>query len=461
MTSIRRRLLFGLIGLFTVGWLVVVAATYVESRNEIEKLFDGQLARAAKVRGILWEVANTFDDIEDVKAYEREVAHRSQHEEGVAFQVYRTKRLIFHTPDTPSFLISSEPGYSDQILNNQKWRIFTVVSPGESLIVQAGEPYADRNKLLYKITRNTLYPLVLAIPLLAAMIWFGVGRGLKPLKKVTDQVAQRSPSHLNPLDTKEIPPEIMIFVDALNTLLGRLREAFDKERQFTAYAAHEIRTPLASLKTHAQVALRATEKIPREEGLQQIILGVDRISHLVEQLLTLARLDYEAPEQKFARINLVSLVREVLADIAPLALASGIDLSFSERGNGEVTGNPVWLAILARNLVDNAIRYTPPGGALEVEVVDGEDGVTLLVNDTGPGISSAERPHVFERFYRGSVNESLGCGLGLSIVRRIVELHGARVTLTDPPSGKGLQVRVFFPPSIPLMSVPGSSESTR
>jgi two-component system sensor histidine kinase QseC len=447
MTSIRRRLLFGLIGLFTVGWLVVVAATYIVSRNGIENLFDAQLARSAKVRVMLWVVANTLDDIEDVKAYEREVARRSQHEEGVAFQVYREKRLIFQTPDTPSFLTSTEPGYSDQILNNQKWRVYTVVNSEGSLIVQAGEPYANRNKLLYRITRNSLYPLLLAIPLLATMIWLGVGRGLRPLKKVSDQVAQRSPSHLNPLETKEIPPEIKIFVDELNTLLGRLREAFDKERQFTANAAHEIRTPLASLKTHAQVALRATDKIQREEGLQQIIRGVDRITHLVEQLLTLARLDYETLEQQFARINLVSLAREVLAEIAPMALNKGIDLSLEEHSRGEVTGNMVWLAILVRNLVDNAIRYTQPGGAVEVEVIEGKDGVTLLVTDTGPGISPDEGPHVFERFYRGSINETLGCGLGLSIVRRIAELHSARITLGAPPSGKGLQARVSFPPA--------------
>lgn len=461
MTSIRRRLLFGLIGLFTVGWLVVVAATYIESRKEIEKLFDAQLSRSAKVRVMLWVVANTLDDVEDVKAYEKEVARRSQHEEGVAFQVYRETRLIFHTPDTPSFLTSSEPGYSDQILNNQKWRVFTVVSPEGSLTVQAGEPYANRNKLLYRITRNSLYPLVLAIPLLGTMIWVGVGRGLRPLKKVSDQVAQRSPSHLNPLETKEIPPEIKIFVDELNTLLGRLREAFDKERQFTANAAHEIRTPLASLKTHAQVALRATDKIQREEGLQQIIRGVDRITHLVEQLLTLARLDYETLEQQFARINLVSLAREVLAEIAPMALNKGIDLSLDEHSRGEVTGNPVWLAILVRNLVDNAIRYTLPGGAVEVQVVEGKDGVTLLVTDTGPGISPDEHRHVFERFYRGEMNETLGCGLGLSIVRRIVELHSARITLGAPPAGKGLQVRVYFPPSFALTPAPGSGELAR
>ncbi|MHB8743056.1 MAG: ATP-binding protein [Sulfuricaulis sp.] len=445
MTSIRRRLLFGLTGLFIVGWLIVVVATYIESRKEIEELFDEQLSRAAKVRVILWEVANTFDDIDDVKHYEQEVARKSQHEEGVVFQVYRGGQLIFHTPDTPSFLITSTPGYSNQILNNQKWRLFTDVSPQDSLIVQAGEPYVNRDKLLYKFTRNSLYPLLLAIPLLAAMIWLGVGRGLRPLKRVSDQVAQRSPSHLNPLETKEAPLEIKIFVDELNTLLGRLREAFDKERQFTANAAHEIRTPLASLKTHAQVALRATEKISREEGLQQIILGVDRINHLVEQLLTLARLDYETQERKFMRINLVSLVRDVLAEIAPMALNKGLDLSLEEHSHGEVIGNSTWLAILVRNLVDNAISYTLPGGMVEVEVAEGKGGVTLLVADTGPGISPDEYAHVFERFYRGSMTESMGCGLGLSIVRRIVELHSARITLVEPPSGKGLQVRVYFP----------------
>lgn len=446
MTSIRRRLLFSLLGLFILGWFVAVAATYVQSRHEIEKLFDAQLERSAKVRVMLWVVANTLGDIEDVKDYEGELARSGRREKGLAFQVRRRTQELFHTPESPHFITPDKPGFSNQVLDGREWRVYTVFQPEESLTVQAGEPYAIRRQLVYEITRNALYPLLLAIPLLAAMIWLGVGGGLRPLKKVSSQVAERSPSHLHPLETKNVPVEIRIFVDELNTLLFRLREAFETERQFTANAAHEIRTPLASLKTHAQVALRSLNQGQREERLVQIIHGVDRVTHLVEQLLTLARLDYETQEQKFTPIDLVSLTSEVLAEIAPTALNKDIDLSLAEGSQGKVTGNPAGLAILVRNLVDNAIRYTPSGGTVEVEVVGDKEGVSLLVTDNGPGISPDEYPRVFERFYRGRASESEGCGLGLSIVNRIVEIHGARIMLSKPPFRHGLRVRVHFPP---------------
>jgi two-component system sensor histidine kinase QseC len=461
MISIRRRLLIGLIGLFTLGWLVVMAATYIESRNEVAKLFDAQLEHAAQIRVILWVVANSLDDVQNVKAFEGAQTRRNPREEGLSFQVHKGKQLLFHTPGTPSFLSPYTQGYSDENLNDHDWRVYTVVEPTQSLTVQAGEPYAIRNHLIYEITRNALYPLLLAIPLLAAMIWLGVGRGLSPLKKVSNQVAQRTPSHLNPIETRQVPSEIKIFVDELNMLLGRLREAFDKERQFTANAAHEIRTPLASLKTHAQVALRSKENSDREERLRQIIRGVDRMTHLVEQLLTLARLDYEAQEQKFERVDLASLTREVLAEVAPMAIAKNVDLSLVESSRGEVTGNPVGLAVLVRNLVDNAIRYTPQAGTVEVEVRSGQDGVLLLVTDNGPGIPAGERQHVFDRFYRGQANDALGCGLGLSIVARIVKLHGAELTLNDVPSGCGLQVRVGFPPPQAPNRAPVTAEVSR
>jgi signal transduction histidine kinase len=447
MISIRRRLLIGLIGLFTLGWLVVMAATYIESRNEVAKLFDAQLEHAARIRVILWVVANSLDDVQNVKVFESAQSRRNPREKGLSFQVHKGKQLLFHTPGTPAFRMPDAPGYSDQELDGRKWRVYTVVEPAQSLTVQAGEPYAIRNELIYEITRNALYPLLLAIPLLAAMIWLGVGRGLSPLKKVSDQVAQRTPSHLNPIETRQVPSEVKIFVDELNMLLGRLREAFEKERQFTANAAHEIRTPLASLKTHAQVALRSGDDGHREERLQQIIRGVDRVTHLVEQLLTLARLDYEAQEQKFKRVDLASLTREVLAEVAPMAINRNVDLSLAESSRGEVTGNPVGLAVLVRNLVDNAIRYTPPKGTVEVDVRPGRDGVSLLVTDNGPGIPAAERQQVFGRFYRGGAADTLGCGLGLSIVARIAGLHGAEISLNDAPSASGLQVRVDFPPS--------------
>jgi two-component system, OmpR family, sensor histidine kinase QseC len=276
-------------------------------------------------------------------------------------------------------------------------------------------------------------------------VWWGVGRGLVPLARIATEVAQRSPSNLQPVVAEVVPSEIRALVDRLNDLLARLREAFELERRFTADAAHEIRTPLASIKTHAQVAQRTAADAQRHQSLEQVVDGVDRATRLVEQLLTLARLDREALEGEFVTVPLGALAAEVLAALRPEADAKRITLALQIEGRAEVKGHPLALGIMFRNLVDNAIRYTPDGGMVEVKVACVGQRIALSVADNGPGIAHAERTRVFDRFYRGKSANAFGCGLGLSIARRVAELHNASITLADSPSGRGLQATAWLP----------------
>jgi two-component system sensor histidine kinase QseC len=444
MTSLRFRLLFILIGLFVVAWFCVVLATYAVTRGRIEDLFDSHLDHDANVLRALVShgIAEGIDP--------RTVAHQvtsdfQRYQKELAFQVWRGDRVLLHSVAAPPFKRIETAGFRDLFVGERDWRVFILRAPRYDLTIQVGEPHELRGALAVEITREALYPLVLAIPLLGFALWFGVGRGLAPLDRIAAQVAQRTPARLDTVDLESVPAEVDVLVRELNCLLVMLKDAFERERQFTADAAHEIRTPLAGIKTHAQVALRASDDVSRRQALREVVQGVDRTGRLVDQLLTLARLDRETLQKRFETVELTRLAANVVSELAADAGAKGIVLYCSARHYGTVAGEPVALGILLRNLVDNAIRYTGRGGQVEVDVLTGAGGLDLTVTDNGHGIPAAERTRIFDRFHRGANPGSTGCGLGLSIVRRVAELHGASVRLEDPESGTGLRVRVHFP----------------
>jgi len=315
-------------------------------------------------------------------------------------------------------------------------------------MVQVAEPLAGRESLARHITLKMLLPTFIALPVLALLIWFGVGAGLRPLQQLKQEVKQRTASRLEPVAMAGVPEEVAPLVKALNDLFGRLQHAFEGERRFTADAAHELRTPLAALKIQAQVALRSTDATERHVALENVLRGVDRATRLVEQLLTLARVDPETAAIAFKQIDLRGLAAIVMRDLEPLAHAKQIEISLEEGVASNIPcnvfGDDAQLGLLLRNLIDNAIRYTPVGGRVSVSVRNAA-GVTLEVRDTGPGIPEAEREQVQQRFYRIAGSGQDGSGLGLSIVRRIAELHGARLELRDNDTGSGLLARVLWP----------------
>lgn len=266
---------------------------------------------------------------------------------------------------------------------------------------------------------------------------------MAPLRQIALAVARRSPENLKPM-TEPAPAETRVLVDSLNKLFLRLEKTLEREKQFTADAAHELRTPLSGLKTQAQVALGARDAAERDHALRQLNEGVDRAAHLVQQLLTLARLEPSAATQESTPVNLADLAKQVCGELAPAAVAKMIDLSFLGEVSVLINGNQELLRVLFRNLIDNAIRYTPERGVIEVVVGQRAAGAEVTVTDSGPGIPQEERERVFDRFYRILGNKASGSGLGLSIVRRIVELHGGDIVLGEGRQGKGLRVVVRF-----------------
>jgi two-component system sensor histidine kinase QseC len=443
MPSIRARLLVTLLLIFTLTWLLLVILTFFESRHEIEELFDAQLAQSAAVLSEL-----THHDINELKRNPTPQLEKAEYghayQKKISFQIWSGNQLILSSASAPLEPMTSKDGYTDQKINQQDWRVFSL--PHANFRITVAERYDVRNELIYNITLDALYPLILVLPILAVLIWFAIGRNMRPLNRIAMEVASRTPEKLQSvIINNHIPLEITPLINSLNQLLERLRWAFERERRFTADASHELRTPLASLKIQAQVALRSGNETEHRHALNQIITGVDRATHLVEQLLTLARLDPDVSEIDKTPVDLRKILTEIISELHLDAEKKQVTLNLKDNAQGTISGYSAALTILARNLIDNALRYTPSGGRVDIDVHTIGNSTQLTVTDNGPGIPESEQQNVFNRFYRMDRESETGCGLGLSIVHRIAELHNANVELSTSPAGKGLQVTVTFP----------------
>lgn len=365
------------------------------------------------------------------------------------FQVWNhNNKLLLHSSNAPKIpLVGKSEGFSDTLVADEKWRVFTSFNTKAGLRTALAERYDNRNQLGHRIAEDDLYIMLLTFPLSGLLIWIIIGRGLNSLNRVAQEVANRAPGYLEPVNIKEVPEEIKPVVDELNKLFFRLKEGFEREKRFAADAAHELRTPLAALKTQAQVALNTKSLDEKNEALHKLISSVNRSTHIVQQLLTMSRLVPEAANlHAKSSVNLGKLTREILAAIAPSAVEKHIDLEFIQgKKIPAIAGNATALGLLIRNLVDNAIRYCDVNGQVLVRLSKEHAAVLLEVIDNGPGIPIKLRSRVFERFYRLLGNKSTGSGLGLGIVAQICELHGGHIELDSPPEGTGLVVRVYFP----------------
>lgn len=437
MRSIKARLLVLALAAVTLGWLAAVVFTYFDARGEIEELLDAHLAQAASLL-----VAQTSHELEEV---ETEHVRPHKYTRDVAFQIWEDgRKLRLHSanaPDAP--LGTGEPGFSDRTVDGVRWRVYSTWDDSRDFLIQVGERAAVRDEIAGDMAEHLLHPLLYALPFLGALLWFAVRRGLSPLARLARDVAQREPGNLAPLDTARPPSEVLPLVEQLNRLFRRVTTSLENERRFTADAAHELRTPIAAVKAQAQVARAARNESERTRALDQAILGCDRTAHLVEQLLTLARLDRpdQVPREP---CGLRALATEAVAEIAPYAYEAGISLELEDGAEIEVAGVRELLRVLLRNLVDNAVRYSPAGTTVRISAARTAGRACLTVADEGPGIAEAEREKVLQRFYRSLGTGAPGAGLGLSIVQRVAELHHAELRLQPGDNDHGLRVTVVF-----------------
>ena len=441
--SLKRRLLLGILAAVALVWLATAAYSYLEARHEINELLDAHLARSASL--IVAQVGHDLEEIDLEHAPETDRRARR-----VAFQIWeRGASLRLHSADAPQTRLSPrEEGYSNARIGGRTWRVFSVWDARRRYLVQIAERDETRREIAAGIAANLLVPLLVALPVLALFVWLSIGRALTPLNRLGQQLERRKADSLGALTAADAPSEVVPLVRSLNALFERVSRLVENERRFTADAAHELRTPLAALKTQAQVALGAAEENARRHALENVLRGCDRATRLVEQLLVLARLDPDHAASAVEPCELSALARQVIGELAPAALAQNVEVELAASAPVSILGHPDLLAVLLRNLVDNAVRHSPSGGNVRVDVARAGNAARVTVTDEGPGIAPDERAKIGRRFYRILGAGHAGSGLGLSIVRRIAEIHAADLTFEDPVTARGLRVVLEFPVAV-------------
>jgi two-component system sensor histidine kinase TctE len=448
-SSLRRHLTYWLLGPLL---LLVAAGTFVSYRialSAANKAYDSSLldpvlaiASHLKRNGTQLELDLPSIAIEALRIDTEDRVYYSVLGSGGETLIAGTARL----PAPPERLNPGEHIYYDATLEGERVRVAAravTVDNGGGAIVQVAETLIKRDKLVLELLVASAVPQVLIAFAAVTLLWFGIGLGLRPLDRLRDEIAARSPRDLRPFSERDKPQEVHSLVDALNQLLSRLKAAIASQQRFIANAAHQLRTPLAGLKTHAELARREPSISELKPLLDMIAGETERTSHLVNQLLTLARAEPgETPSGQ--PVNLHEIVGRDVRDWVQRALAKNIDLGF-ELEDAWTLGEPLLLRELAANLLDNALAYTQAGGSVTLRTAVRNDESVLEVEDNGPGIPEAEREKVFERFYRVAATGGEGCGLGLSIVSEIAGRHNARVDLGQPSGGRGTLIRVVFP----------------
>lgn len=430
MNSIRRHLIIVLTGAVTLALLVVGLAIYQAERKGTDELFDYHLRQMALS---LRESAFQGIWVPPVEADPEGLDLVMQVWDGGGVRVYYSHP---HR-DLPGFV---EGGYANVDTREGTWRVFAIRSRRQ--VIQVAQPLSVREHMALAVAARVLSPFLLLLPGLGAVIWVLVTHGLAPLDRLARAVATRTPTSLEPLGERQVPEEVLPLVQSLNGLLERLEKALNAQRAFIADAAHELRTPMAALQLQAQLVERAQSDDEREAALGDLKAGIQRSGRLVQQLLTIARQEPDYEPKPFRRLILAELVKQIVADYGGLAGAKSIDLGVSESDDVAVIfGDPDDLRTLISNLVDNALRYTPNGGKVDVSARMDDGCPTIEVSDTGPGIPEHELTRVFDRFYRGERASESGTGLGLAIVKAIADRHGAVVELR---TGRGLSAGVRF-----------------
>lgn len=435
MKSIRARLLLVLLGMLTLIALVMGGVTYRNVLAETEALFDYQLR----------QMALSLRDQGEVS--ESQAGALANDQLDFVVQIWTLDgRSIYATRPHEELPSRALLGLADVRVRGEVWRTFSVATPGR--VIQVAQPLATRKRLAAEAALRSIVPLLILVPLLAALAWWLSAMALSPLNRVAAEVKSRDDKLLQPLAEQGLPDEVSPLVNALNGLLQRLGQTLETQRAFLSDAAHELRSPLTALKLQIESLRRAPDDAARAQAVASLSDGIDRAARIVEQLLALARSEPGAQPPAMETLDLSELVRQAVADTVPYAVSRGSAFSLQADEPVTVRGERQGLTALVRNLADNAVRYSPRGSQIELHVfMDGRVPM-LQVDDAGPGIPPAERERVFDRFYRRAAGGEEGTGLGLAIVKSVAARHGASVTLGESPLG-GLRVGVRFAAGAP------------
>lgn len=454
--SINRFLIIGILS-FTIFY---ISAIYFLSQrqavHEIEELFDAQLSHSSYIlKNLLGESVSTIDQESDylpVVYYgfdEQEIPSSNAlfYQKKIAYQIYNLAgQLLISSGSAPNVRFSSEEvGYSDIRIKQDNWRVFTLYDEDWNFWLHVAESQSIREELATDIAKQTLWPGLAMLPFVLLLLTFIIRLALKPLKQLTVNIKKRDPKNLTAISLLQTPKEIRPVVDELNGLFIRLNDAISREQRLTADAAHELRTPLSVIMLHAQNAMAALNEEDRNNALKELETGVKRVSRLLEQLLTLSKVSPETIPVD--GLVFYPLCQEVMAQMALSVMEKQQDIELicdEVTQSVKITGSHFLLEILLRNLIDNAREYSPQQGYIRLSLIKKDRYLEILIEDSGPGVKPEHYARLTDRFYREHQNKGKGAGLGLSLVKSIVDFHHGQIHFSQSSLG-GLGIRVLLP----------------
>jgi two-component system sensor histidine kinase QseC len=445
MTSIRWRLFALLLAATVLVWSAAATWIYVSTRSDVQRVLDNRLVEAAgMVASLARNSARTLRASPDERTGSVETHVGRQ----LSCQIWTLDgRLVGRSGSAPTIPLSAgDNGFSERVINGEEWRVYTLVEPEAGLRILVGDNLKVRRNLTGDVMKGLLLPALAGILALAVLLWSAVGRGLSPLRQVAFELTRRDPGDTDALTIQQPSQELRPLVEAVNGLFERLEELRGKERHFIASAAHELQTPLAGLKAHAQIALAAHDPALRDNSLRSIQLSVDRTSRLVEQLLDLAREEAGASLTSGNWSSLGTIVRMIQEEMRIDLERRAVRLELKSRAAGtEVRADEASLTLALRNLIRNAVEHAPEQSRVLIDVVEQGPSAAIRVMDEGSGIPPSELPRIRERFVRGSRVRGPGSGLGLSIVELVASRFEAVLHLANRPGG-GLEASLELPP---------------
>jgi signal transduction histidine kinase len=457
--SLRKRLIGILLALILLVWGMSSLVTGIYAERFIMSQVDRQLEHYSDLVHFITQVISrqadaglplaepwSIDELEEGLSQPLLIEGAIAREASPAVNIWLGDTLLAVLESSPRFEKPTTEGLSNRhiVADGSNWRVLSRFDKSTELWILVGVEVDAARREILSVSGRAMLPLLFIIPLTLFILYFGVTRGLRPLKTLAGQISRRNPRALDPVDASDVPEEIEPVVHALNTLLQRLAYALEGEQRFTANAAHELKTPLAAIKTEVQLCQRQLDDVAGSAMLDRIALRVDRASHTVEQLLTLARLDPERP-LPLGSVDLRVLLTDIVLETAHLAADRKLELHRNETGAVRIDGNEETVAILLRNLLINAFRYADEGSTVDINLLDENSRVTLEISNDCPALSGDELARISERFYRVPGTAGLGAGLGLSIVSRIAAQHGAQFSVAVGEHGEGFVARIVFP----------------
>jgi two-component system, OmpR family, sensor histidine kinase QseC len=459
LASLHARLRWLIIVVLIAVLLPLGVLSFRRTITEVDELSDGRLAQSARTLQVLVEHAgmNALRGRDgrgvpvpiEISPVSPLTMHGDTFESEVGFQIIdRGGHVTLATTNLTALPppAAGDMAFRDVQLGAYRWRLFTLPDAADGVIIRTGERYDSRHDITRAVWLEHSLPLLVGLPLLALLVGWAVRRGLRPLESLTRALSAREPGSHEPVVLPDAPLELQPVLAALNGQLARLEDALERERRFSADVAHELRTPLASVMINLENAMATIDPAEANATLVNAQHGIAGLARRIEQLLALARLEAGAASHQRSRIELIALAMTVIEELAPVIADSDVELSFAPLTPAvTVQGYEAALAALLRNLLENALRHLPAGGQVQLSVEQiGRDAIVEVIDD-GPGIPAERRAAVFARFHRETGSRGDGYGLGLSIVQRAAQLHGATIELLDSPHGSGLRVRVAIP----------------